>query len=164
MSGENLQYRLAEDGDLNAVYDLYMDAGSNPFLTYDLMPKEEFQKIFEGLLPSKTLFVATAGIEVVATYRLVPKTDRQKHTVYLGGFSIKSSWKGRGIGTQVLQHIRQTAASQGKKRIELTVDINNPDAIRLYQKLGFEKEGYIRNSYIINGTFYDEILMALILD
>lgn len=164
MLQETLQYRFAGSRDLDAVYDLYMDRDSNPFLTYDQMTKEAFREIFDGLLPTQTLFVAAAADEVVATFRLVPKTDRQKYTVYLGGFSIKSSWKGKGIGTRVLQHIRQSAAADGKKRIELTVDLHNAAAIRLYEKLGFEKEGYIRKSYFIDGTFYDELLMALILD
>lgn len=159
-----MQYRLANANDFESVYDLYMDQDSNPFLTYDTMPKESFQKIFDGLLPTRTLFVTLAGSEVVGTYRLIQKTDRQKHTVYLGGFSIKGSWKGRGIGTRMLEHIKQTAAADGKKRIELTVDIHNQAAIRLYEKLGFEKEGYIRKSYIIDGIFYDEYLMAVVMD
>lgn len=164
MMEETLQYRLAEARDLDAVYELYMDKESNPFLTYDPMGKEAFQKIFEGLLPAQTVFVAAAGGEVIATYRLISKTDRQQHTWYLGGFSIKSSWKGKGMGTKVLQHIREAAIAAGKKRIELTVDIHNTAAIRLYEKMGFEKEGYIRKSYLMAGRFYDEHLMAVILD
>lgn len=164
MGDEALQYRLADAGDLEAVYDLYMDKDSNAFLTYDPMPKEGFQKIFDGLLPTKTLFVATAGNEVIATYRLIPKSDRQRHTVYLGGFSIKSSCKGRGIGSKVLQHIKASAVKDGKKRIELTVDIHNAAAIRLYEKLGFEKEGFIRKSYVMDEKFYDEHLMAVVFD
>ena len=163
---EALDYRLAVANDLTAVYDLYMDEASNPFLTYDPMPKKEFEPLYHDLLNTKTLFVAVLANEVVATYRLISKTHRQAHVVYLGGFSIKSSCKGKGIGTRVLQHICDYCASQGKKRIELTVDIHNEPAIRLYRKLGFEKEGYIKKSYATapSGTYYDEYLMAVVWD
>src|SRR5687767_7931840 len=105
MEEHALHFRQAERRDFDVVYDLYMDQDSNPFLTYDPMGKADFQKIFDSLLPTATLYVAASRNEVIATWRLIPKTDRQQHTVYLGGFSIKSSWKGKGIGTRVLQHI-----------------------------------------------------------
>ena len=159
-----LRHRLAADPDFEAVYYLYMDEASNPFLTYDPMAQEDFKPIFKELLQTKTLFVALLENEVVATYRLIPKTARQAHSLYLGGFAIQSSHKGKGIGTKVLQQIREDSEAAGKKRIELTVDIHNIAAIRLYEKTGFEKEGYIKKSYTANGRYFDEYLMALVWD
>jgi RimJ/RimL family protein N-acetyltransferase len=165
MYTETLNFRLASLKDLDEVYALYMNEESNPFLTYDPMPKEDFKIIFEELLLTETLYVAELNNEVVGTYRLIRKTHRQADTIYIGGFAVKSSHKGKGLGRQMLQHIKQQAISKGIKRIELTVDIDNEAAIRLYKKLGFENEGYIRKSYKLQSTgeYYDEYLMALIL-
>ena len=54
---------------------------------------------------------------------------------------------------------------QGKTRIELTVDIENKPAIKLYEKIGFVIEGRVRNSYkrFPENRYLDEYLMGLIL-
>lgn len=159
-----MSHRRAGSDDLAPVFDLYMDESGNPFLTYDPMSRENFKEIFEKLLQSQTLFVVEENGSVIATYRLIPKTDRQSHTLYLGGFTIQKQQQGKGIGTQVLQQIASYAISQQKSRIELTVDINNEAAIALYKKVGFLIEGRIRNSYRRSDTghFYDEYLMGLV--
>jgi RimJ/RimL family protein N-acetyltransferase len=161
----DLEYRLATHSDFNSVYDLYMDRVSNPYLTYDHMTREEFESIYEELLDTKTLYIVESNQRVVASYRLTPKTDRQAHTIYLGGFVVSHSMKGKGIGTTILNHIKKSSVDDGKMRIELTVDINNENAINLYKKVGFIIEGRIRKSYRRSATnvYYDEYLMGLIL-
>jgi RimJ/RimL family protein N-acetyltransferase len=159
-------HRLANIGVLGVVYDLYMDDDANPYLTYDRMSRQDFEPIFRSLLETQTLYVAELNEEVIGTYRLIPKTHRQRHTVYLGGFSILKNMKGKGLGAEMLADIRHACVMKGIKRLELTVDINNPPALALYKKMGFEYEGTLRKSYTVGdtGEFYDEYLMALILD
>jgi RimJ/RimL family protein N-acetyltransferase len=161
---DSLTYRPASETDFDVIYDLYMDETSNLYLTYDPMDKKAFLPIFRKVLATNTLYVAELNREVIATYRLIPKTDRQANTIYLGGFSVKPSLKGKGIGTKILKHIKEEAAHQGKKRIELTVDIVNEAAINLYKKTGFQIEGHIRMSYTRSdtGEYFDEYLMGLI--
>jgi putative acetyltransferase len=161
----SLSYRLASLNDFDAIYQMYMDDESNPFLTYDLIEREDFKVIYEELLSTDTLFIVDLNNESMGTYRLIRKTFRQAGTVYLGGFAIKSSHKGQGLGTKMLNHIKDDAASKGIKRIELTVSVSNEPAIKLYKKTGFEIEGYIRMSYKLKSTgqYYDEYLMGLII-
>src|SRR5688500_18957209 len=116
-----LKHRLAEIEDLDAVYALYMDESANPFLTYDPMSRSEFSPIYDSMLKDNNVFVVELNNEVIGTYRLIRKTNRQAHILYLGGFTIKNSFKGKGIGFEVLTHIKQMAAEQVFKRIELTV-------------------------------------------
>ena len=160
-----LKYRLASEKDFDAVYDLYMDKESNPYLTYDPMDRKAFEKVFEELLKTNTLYVAELDNETIGCYRLIPKTFRQAHIIYLGGFVIKSSLKGKGIGTKVLSHIKEEASRNGIRRIELSVSLINEGAINAYKKAGFEIEGKIRMSYRLSDTnqYYDEHLMGLIL-
>ncbi|MFI5155257.1 MAG: GNAT family N-acetyltransferase [Chitinophagales bacterium] len=158
-------FRLASQEDFLQLYRLYMDPSSNPWLTYDLMSEDNFRIIFLDILKSKTLYVVEIGQELVSTYRLIPKTDRQAHTIYLGGFTVSYAHRGNGFGRMVLDHIKKDAIEQGKKRIELTVDLYNEAAITLYRKFGFEIEGIIKMSYRLSETniYFDEYLMALIL-
>jgi putative acetyltransferase len=161
----DLNIRLALQQDVNAVYDLYMDKVANPFLTYDPMDRESFMSIYSELLPTATLYVVEMAQRVIGSFRLIPKKDRQAHTIYLGGFVVHHSVKGRGVGTKILSYIVQLAGNQGKTRIELSVDTENTPAIKLYEKIGFVVEGRIRNSYkrLPEKRYFDEYLMGLIL-
>jgi len=140
-----------------------MDKVANPYLTYDEMEKEEFVDIFVGLLQTTTLFVVELDNEIVSTYRLIPKQNRQAHTWYLGSFTVKNNLQGRGLGLQILEHIKDIMTQNNKRRIELTVDINNDAAVHLYKKAGFAIEGQIKMSYrrSDNGEYYDEFLMGI---
>ena len=160
-----LVYRLADKSDLQAVYTLYMEPGSNFYLTYDPMDLPAFEKIYDELLQTQTLYVAETNRTIIGSYRLIRKTHRQQHAAYLGGFVVSSANKGHGFGSRMLQHIKEDALNQGITRIELTVDINNSAAIALYKKLGFEIEGTVRESYTVAGTgkLYDEYLMSVIM-
>lgn len=160
-----IQYRMATKTDREVVYDLYMEPSGNPYLTYDPMSREDFPPLFEKLLATETLYIVEENKAIIGTYRLIPKTDRQAHTVYLGSFTIAKSKQGRGLGLQVINHIMAYLKELGKSRLELTVDVDNAAAIALYKKAGMEIEGRIRNSYRRSDTnqYYDEYLMAVLL-
>ena len=158
-------HRLSSPQDFESIYDLYMEESANPYLTYDPMGKHNFTVIYKQLLKTETVFVVENEGETIATYRLIPKTDRQAHTIYLGSFTIKKDFQGKGFGKTIMEYIKAHALEQHKIRIELTVDINNAGAIALYKKSGFDVEGLVRKSYRLSSTneYYDEYLMAVLL-
>jgi len=162
----SFSHRLALKKDFDAVYELYMDENMNRFLTYDPMEKQEFETIYNDLLGTSTLYVVEFGNDIVASYRLVRKTNRESGTAYLGGFVVRNSSQGTGVGTKIISHIKDTLRQNKIKRIELTVNIDNEQGIRFYKKHGFDVEGHIRKSYKLSstGNYYDEYIMAFIYD
>lgn len=73
--------------------------------------------------------------------------------------------RGRGIGTfAVTEMIKHAFYNLNLRRIELDVLENNLPAIRLYEKIGFVKEGVKRESNYKNGKYTNMILMALLRD
>ena len=50
----------------------------------------------------------------------------------------------------------------GLNRIYLFVQSNNEPAIKLYEKLGFQNEGELRNSVFKNGKFINEKVMGIL--
>jgi GNAT superfamily N-acetyltransferase len=48
-------------------------------------------------------------------------------------------WRGRGVATAVLRAIEESARDAGKKRAMLETGSRQPEAIALYQKLGYER-------------------------
>ncbi len=160
----DLIYRAARQEDFDFIYDLYMEPEANPFLTFDFMDKQNFAVIYKDLLYSATLFIAEFNDQCIGTYRIIPYLFRQSDTIYIAGFSIKSSFKGQGFGKRMMAHIIDTAYKTGKKRLELTVAVDNNRAINLYKKTGFVTEGLKRKNYKIstNKEYLDEFLMAYV--
>ena len=71
--------------------------------------------------------------------------------------------QGRGAGTRLFHALFDEAANLQPQisRIELVARSGNAAAIRLYERLGFRKEGCIHGRVILaNGTVEDDIPMA----
>ncbi|MCK8824465.1 GNAT family N-acetyltransferase [Fuchsiella alkaliacetigena] len=67
---------------------------------------------------------------------------------YIFGFSIKSEYKGQGLGTKLLDYTLNWLVQQDFKRVELTVAPDNKVAYHLYKdKFGFAEEEYRSAEY-----------------
>ncbi|MCG3087454.1 GNAT family N-acetyltransferase [Sporosarcina cyprini] len=53
------------------------------------------------------------------------------------GIAVRKEFRGRGVGTILMQNIIQRAKEEGYTGISLSVDLENRGAIALYEKLGF---------------------------
>lgn len=80
------------------------------------------------------------------------------------GMSVKSDWRRKGVGRELLAAAIEWAPSAGIKRIELYVYARNEPAIRLYETAGFTHEGR-RRGFIREGDAYlDDFVMSRWLD
>jgi putative acetyltransferase len=85
--------------------------------------------------------------------------------MYLGGVAVDPDWAGKGIAADMLRRAIALTREKGYARIELTVATINHRAIRLYEQLGFETEGVLKDyTYLASEERYiDEQVMALLL-
>jgi GNAT superfamily N-acetyltransferase len=58
---------------------------------------------------------------------------------FLDEFYIRAPYRGQGIGTQTLAFVEQACRSLGVRALHLEVDFQNPDAQRLYDRVGYER-------------------------
>lgn len=84
---------------------------------------------------------------------------RVRHIVTIG-IAILQDYVGRGIGTMLFEELEIWAKKHKKHRLELTVMENNPSALALYKKMGFEVEGVKRNSLLVDGEYINDIYMS----
>lgn len=63
--------------------------------------------------------------------------------LFLSKIYVKSSKRGKGYGKKAMQFAERLAKEKGLKRIVLTVNKNNVNAIRAYEKLGFKNLGSV---------------------
>ncbi|KGX84311.1 GNAT family N-acetyltransferase [Pontibacillus marinus] len=74
----------------------------------------------------------------------------------------KEYW-GRGYGQDIIQTlVNHLFNDLNLKRIQLDTWSGNNQAIRLYEKCGFQVEGRLRQNEFVNGTYYDTVLMGLL--
>jgi RimJ/RimL family protein N-acetyltransferase len=111
--------------------------------------------------PDAGVFVAeTDAGQLVA--RLSVSRDAHpasRHVADLG-LMVAKGWRGRGIGTALLDAAVDWAREREVRKLELHVFPWNEPAIRLYEKFGFEREGYRKGHYRRAGEDVDAILMA----
>ncbi|MFA4860529.1 GNAT family N-acetyltransferase [Methanoregula sp.] len=76
--------------------------------------------------------------------------------------SIEPAYWGRGIGTKAIRFLESEAHSRGYLRMECMVADTNPHALRLYQMLGYEKEGVKKQAFRIEDEYKDLIILGKI--
>ncbi|MGG0657872.1 GNAT family N-acetyltransferase [Rummeliibacillus pycnus] len=70
---------------------------------------------------------------------------------------------GNGYGTEAIKRIIHFVFKElGLNRLQLEVFSHNPRGIRVYEKVGFKKEGVLRQALYYNGTYSDEIIMGML--
>lgn len=57
--------------------------------------------------------------------------------LYLDTLSVLEPYRGRGIGRKLLEYAKTDFPSWGKDYLALLVDVENPNAQRLYERVGF---------------------------
>lgn len=86
--------------------------------------------------------------------------QRRRHVMSLG-MGVLPEAQGQGVGKALLAAlIRQADDWLGVLRLELTVFCDNPRAIGLYQRFGFEIEGRLRAYALRAGRYEDCYTMA----
>jgi RimJ/RimL family protein N-acetyltransferase len=81
------------------------------------------------------------------------------------GMVVAAGWRGRGVGTALLAEAIARARTAGAHKIALQVWPHNAAAIALYERSGFQREGYLTRHYRRrSGELWDAIIMGLRLD
>ena len=89
--------------------------------------------------------------------------DHTHHKGEYGIFIGEESARGKGVGTSAAKLMIEYGFKElGLHRIYLRVLAGNEQAVRSYEKAGFEIEGYLKNDAYINGKYVDIVWMAIV--
>jgi RimJ/RimL family protein N-acetyltransferase len=81
------------------------------------------------------------------------------------GMLVAAGWRGRGVGRALLAEAIDRARKAGAHKVALQVWPHNAAAIALYERFGFQQEGYLRRHYRRrSGELWDAVVMGLPLD
>ncbi len=108
-------------------------------------------------------YFAIHNSRVVGWADIMPgQNERLAHRGTLG-MGVLKAYRGRGLGTKLLESALEHAKISGLEKVELTVSVANPAAIALYKKFGFKEYGYIKNFRKLHGRYMDCSLMEIFL-
>jgi RimJ/RimL family protein N-acetyltransferase len=79
------------------------------------------------------------------------------------GISCAAGYRGQGIGTRLVRALEEWAPAHGITRIEVRAFSNNPGGLRLYERLGYEREGLLRRGATVDGEPVDVHVLAKLL-
>ena len=80
------------------------------------------------------------------------------------GMMVAEDWRGRGVGSALMVAAIDWAKTNGAHKIALQHWPDNDAARALYEKFGFEQEGYLRRHYRRkDGSIRDAVVMGLVL-
>ena len=136
------------------------------YLAFLDSPSSEMAKDFvlNNIKESWPHVIAVSNNKVIGWCDIVGSNRHAcKHLGTLG-VGIVNEYRGNGTGRQLMNKALELAEIRGLTRIELAVRDDNARAIHLYKTLGFNVEGKYINSLLIDGKYYDQISMALLLD
>ena len=110
--------------------------------------------------PNAAVFVAEEGGQIVGRLSIARDQHPASRHVADLGLMVAASHRRRGIGTALLDAAVDWARRSGVTKLELHVFPWNSGAIALYEKFGFEREGYRKAHYRRGDDYADAILMA----
>ena len=105
--------------------------------------------------PTKAIYVAESDEQLVGYVFVNTETyERTQHeaVVYLG------------VRQALINRIEAWALNHHIRRIEATVVTENINAIELFKGMGFQIEGELKDKLFINQKYYNEYVMAKILN
>ncbi|MDI6878716.1 MAG: GNAT family protein [Desulfitobacteriaceae bacterium] len=165
-----LREAVKEDAPELVTY-LHKIGGESDFLTFGYGELSVSVNDEEALLEdsrnaqNKIMILALVGDKIIGNLHFTGGgRARIKHTGEFGVSVLKDYWN-QGIGTALVQELIQWAkASNVIRKLNLRVRSDNESAIRIYEKLGFIKEGFITREFFISEQFYNSIHMGLNID
>jgi RimJ/RimL family protein N-acetyltransferase len=169
LTTERLALRWLDDGDLPSLFEIFSDPKVTPYVTiqpvHELAGAAKLLREIQQGFSSQTLFqwgvARREDDRVIGTCTLFALKAEHKRAEI--GYALGSSHWGKGYITEALGALLRFAfGTLGLHRIEADVDPRNAASIRCLERLGFRREGYLRERYHVNGEIQDSVLFGLL--
>jgi GNAT superfamily N-acetyltransferase len=138
-----IEIRPAKHEDIDKILALMVDLEIDDQVL-DLATAETIFKRMQSY-PNYTIYVAVAEGEIIGAFSLLIM-DNLAHMGAPSGIVedvvVHSSWRGQGIGKQMMQFAIQQCQKAGCYKMALSSNLIREQAHRFYDQLGFQRHGY----------------------
>jgi L-amino acid N-acyltransferase YncA len=150
--------RPAKEGDARAMAEIFaaVAAERNGIATEPPVDVEARTALFARTAAGSV--VAVTGSQIIGMLHI----EVSQHGFGEVGMLVDRDWRGRGVGSALVQEAISRARGQGLHKLCLEVFMHNTAAIALYRKFGFVEEGRRIGQYRrASGELWDSIVMGL---
>lgn len=162
-----IRIRKFEEKDIPYKVKWINDEKNNKYLHYDLPLNED--KTLEWFMSIKnrtdrvdfTITFNDQPVGLIGLLNIDRKNRKAEFYICIG----EEEYKGKGIGYSASKLLINYAYYElNLNKIYLYTEINNIQAQRLFEKIGFKKEGLLKDDLIYNGKKVDRYIYGLILE
>lgn len=122
------------------VHELHVNWNPDLFLSIEEVLQKDY---FEDLIQNKEIFIAKlknviVGYVIFSIKEKENPSMRYRKQLNIEAICVDENCRGNGIGTLLLEHIKNIGKEQGCTDMYLTVNQQNESAIKVYEKFGFK--------------------------
>ena len=120
------------------VHELHVAWRPDIFVSVEDVIEKERYKI---LIEAKDIYIIKEG-EIIVGYATIERKERDVHGMHyrkiinLEAIAIDENYRGKGYGTALINYIIDLAKKENCTDLYLTVNEENEDAIKLYERVG----------------------------
>ena len=169
LESERLRLRWLEERDVDALYQIFADPTVTRYWSAPPLPdpaaaRALLQEIYDYF---KGGSLYQWGIALADTDRVVGTVTlahiAREHRRAEVGFALAASAWGQGYAAEAVARLVEHAFSDLElHRLEANVDPRNEPSLRLLERLGFTREGLLRDRYHVAGEVQDSLIMGLL--
>ncbi|MER5915914.1 GNAT family N-acetyltransferase [Streptomyces sp. NPDC001982] len=125
-------------------------------------PRPPYPPFFDERHPVDDVLVAELEQRIVGYLRLGHPTRLavNAHVWQIQGLAVAEETRGRGAARALLRAAADEARRRGARRLTLRVLGYNTPARKLYESEGFAVEGVLRQEFLIDGAYVDDVFMG----
>ncbi|MEU8981709.1 GNAT family N-acetyltransferase [Streptomyces sp. NPDC048309] len=125
-------------------------------------PQPPYDPFYSERFGPRDHIVAELDGQVVGYIRLgFPTTLAcNAHVRQILGLAVADRARGAGVGRALLRAALEEGRRQGARRITLRVLGHNTPARKLYEAEGFVVEGILREEFLLDGEYVDDVFMG----
>lgn len=166
-SGKAVIFRYPTRDDFSAIWqyacdladeDTYVEISSRPS---EKEEREWFDTVLKDIAKDTAIYIHVwVDDHLVGSGRVSRGKYRHSHVGQMG-ISLAPQYRDEGIGTTLMKALIDEAKALGLRLLTLHCFENNPRALHIYEKLGFQRIGSIPGAIAFQGKFIGEIQMFL---
>ncbi len=119
----------------------------------------QFSKKEWSARASKSL-AAFSGDHILGILTLaLNNRPKHRHVAEIYGVYVRGASRGTGVGSSLMEAAMEMSKKHGAKKVKVDVNPHQKAALRLYLKYGFKEVGRLRKELMINGRFYDVLML-----
>ena len=169
LRAERLRLRTLSEADVADVLAVFSDPlvvryWDGPLMTTTQDVMQYIERIHYGFRRRELMlwgFADAATDAVIGTCTLTHLSITHQRAEI--GFALRQNRWGQGLGSEAVTAAIDFGFQElGLHRIEADVDPRNERSLRLLERLGFQREGHLRERYYMNGEWQDAVMMAVL--